>query len=221
MTTKTESIQPPGQESEPASPGAEAGPGPTERVGADALLRDLKTLPNLVSIARIVLVYGAIWLWFEGRFGIGLIVGILAGLSDYLDGYLARRLRQSTRIGGLLDQAADILFMTGCILIFVKDGTWPAILLLIVLLRETVVLNLRASAASMGFEIPSIFLGKWSSNWMFYALAIMGAHRGALLGEPYNTYAGWLAHFGMVVGVTSSVITGLVYVRTYAQKYRA
>ncbi len=188
--------------------------------GKSGFLGDLRTTPNLVSLARIVFIYIAIYLWYEGRFALGLGIGVLAGLSDYLDGYLARRLNQSTRIGGLLDQAADVLFMTGCIFVFVRDGTWPAILLFVVILRETLVMNLRASAAEMGFSIPSIFLGKWSSNWMFYSLAIMGAARGRLLPDPYNDWARYLAHFGMIVGITSSVITAGIYLRTYARQYQ-
>jgi cardiolipin synthase (CMP-forming) len=189
-------------------------------VGAEAFWRDLTTVPNLVSLARIVFIYLAIWLWYDGHFATGLAIGVLAGLSDYADGMLARRLNQQTRIGGLLDQAADILFMTGCIYVFVRDGTWPAILLFVVILRETVVMNLRASAADMGFSLPSIFLGKWASNWMFYSLAITGAARGSLFPDPYNGYAQMVAHFGMVVGVTSSVITAGIYLRKYITHYR-
>jgi cardiolipin synthase (CMP-forming) len=188
--------------------------------GPEAFWRDLSTSANLVSLARIVFIYLAIWLWYEGHFATGLAIGVLAGLSDYADGMIARRLNQQTRIGGLLDQAADILFMTGVIFVFVRDGTWPAILLFVVILRETVVMNLRASAAEMGFSLPSIFLGKWASNWMFYSLALTAAARGTLFPEPYNGYVQWVAHFGMVVGVISSVATAGVYLKKYIQQYR-
>jgi CDP-diacylglycerol--glycerol-3-phosphate 3-phosphatidyltransferase len=185
-----------------------------------SLSRDLRTAPNLVSLARVVFIYVAIGLWFQGHFSIGLVIGVLAGLSDYLDGYLARRLGQTTRIGGLLDQAADILFISGCIFIFVRDGTWPGVLLLVVIFRETVVMNLRASAAEMGFSLPSIFLGKWASNWMFWSLALMGATRTPLIPAPYNLYGAYVAHFGMVVGVVSSLITAGIYLKSYARQYR-
>jgi hypothetical protein len=82
-------------------------------------------------------------------------------------------------------------------------------------------MNLRASAAEMGFSLPSIFLGKFASNWMFYALAIMAAHRGHLLPEPLNTYIGYLAHFGMTGGITMSLITAGIYFRKYMHQYRS
>jgi CDP-diacylglycerol--glycerol-3-phosphate 3-phosphatidyltransferase len=188
--------------------------------GTGAFLQDLGALPNIVSLGRVVLIYTGIALWYKGLFALGLGIGIIGGLSDYLDGYLARKLNQSTRIGGLIDQASDVLFMTGAIFVFVHEGTWPVVLLYAVIMRETVVMNLRASAAEMGFSLPSIFLGKLASNWMFYSLAVMAASRGNLFPEPLNTYARYLAHFGMTVGILSSLITASIYVRSYAQQYR-
>lgn len=205
----------------PGHPGSAPDGSPQVEQGSSAFLRDLASAPNVVSLARVVFIYVGIGLWYYGYFAIGLGIGVLAGLSDYLDGYLARRLNQSTRIGGLIDQAADVLFMMGVIYVFVRDGTWPAILLYTVMFREVVVMNLRASAAEMGFSLPSIFLGKLASNWMFYALAIMAAHRGHLLPEPLNTYIGYLAHFGMTGGITMSLITAGVYFRKYMSQYKS
>jgi len=192
-----------------------------EASGATAFARDLSSPPNIVSIARVFFIYVALGLLYFGHVRMGLVIGVFAGLSDYLDGYLARRLNRSTRVGALLDQAADVLFMTGCIFFFVMDGTWPALLLYVVIFRETIVVNLRVSAAEMGFSLPSIFLGKWSSNWMFYSLALMGASYGQVLPQPqWNLYVKWVAHFGMAVGVTSSVVTAIIYTRSYIRQYK-
>lgn len=188
--------------------------------GSGALLRDLRALPNLVSLGRVAFVYVAIWLFYDGRFAVGLAVGVLAGWSDYLDGYLARRLKLSTRIGALIDQAADVLFITGCIFIFVRDGTWPWILIYVVLLREIMVLNLRASAAEMGFSLPSIFLGKLASNFQFWALALMGAAKGGYIPAPFDLYLRYLGHFGIAAGTFMSLVTASIYLRSYARRYK-
>ncbi len=82
---------------------------------------------------------------------------VLAWLSDYLDGYLARRFNQSTRIGGLIDQAADILFMMGVIFVFVREGVWPSALLFTVMFRETLVMNLRASAFAAMMKAMAVY----------------------------------------------------------------
>ncbi len=188
--------------------------------GWPALLRDLRAFPNLVSIARVALIYVALALFCRQHFALGVAVGVVAGLTDYLDGYLARRLGLSTRIGALLDQVADVLFLTGSVLVFVIDGTWPAILLFVILFREFVVLNLRASAAQMGFSLPSIFLGKLASNFLFYALGLVGAARGDLF-PPVTKYLFWLAHFGIATGTLMSLVTAVIYARSYARKYVA
>jgi hypothetical protein len=95
------------------------------------------------------------------------------------------------------------------------------VLLLVVLFRETLVLNLRASAAEMGFSLPSILLGKVASNFMFWALAIMGAVKGNLLPAPFDLYFHYLSDFGIYAGTTMSLVTASIYLRSYARQYKA
>jgi cardiolipin synthase (CMP-forming) len=186
-----------------------------------ALARDLRTWPNVVSLSRVALIWLTIALWHYGYRKPAVVLGWAAGLSDYLDGWLARRLKQSTRIGGLLDQAADVLFMIGAIAMFVLEGTWPFILLLVVTFREVMVLNMRVSAAEMSFSLPSIFLGKWSSNWMFWSMALMCLTRAGFLPAPYDLWIFWVAYVGMYVGVASSLVTASIYFRQFARGYRS
>lgn len=188
--------------------------------GAPAFWKDLRTPANLVSLARVVLIYLCIVLWELDYKKATAILGPVAGFTDYLDGYLARKFNQSTRVGALLDQAADVLFIVGVIHMFVKAGLWPNALFYVAFFREIIVLNLRVSAAQQGFEIPSIFWGKWASNWMFYSLALMGIFTAEFFPNPYNTWVRWVADFGMLVGVTSSVLVGMVYVKGYVARYR-
>src|SRR2546426_565143 len=95
---------------------------PARGGGAASLLADLRAIPNLLSLARVVLIYVALGLLYAGRPVIALGIGFIGGISDYLDGYLARRLGQSTRVGALIDQAADVLFIIGTIFFFVQNG---------------------------------------------------------------------------------------------------
>jgi hypothetical protein len=83
-----------------------------------------------------------------------------------------------------------------------------------------VVLNLRASAAEMDFSLPSIFLGKLASNFMFWSLAVMGAAKGGWVPEPFDLYLRYLAHFGITAGTLMSLITGSIYLRSYARQYK-
>src|SRR6266436_7752112 len=64
-------------------------------------------LPNLISLARLLLVPVTIWLIISGRYGSAFWVLVAAGISDALDGFIAKRFDQRTRVGALLDPAAD------------------------------------------------------------------------------------------------------------------
>src|SRR5439155_16459146 len=70
-------------------------------------------LPNLITLARLLSVPLTIWLMFDGRYGIAFWVFIGAGMSDALDGYIAKRFDRRTWIGGVLDPAADKAMLVG------------------------------------------------------------------------------------------------------------
>ena len=67
----------------------------------------LKFVPNVISGVRMLLVLPLVWLIVVGRYSEALVVLVVAGFSDGLDGYLAKRFDWRTRLGGLLDPAAD------------------------------------------------------------------------------------------------------------------
>ncbi len=68
---------------------------------------DLTTIPNLLSFARIGGVTLTVALYLAGHRWLAVAIGIVAGMTDFLDGYMARRLQQETALGAMLDQAAD------------------------------------------------------------------------------------------------------------------
>ena len=74
------------------------------------------TVPNALSVARLALVPVFLWLLLRGDDGLALLVLVVSTLTDFLDGFLARRLHQVTRLGQLLDPAADRLFVLACLL---------------------------------------------------------------------------------------------------------
>jgi phosphatidylglycerophosphate synthase len=71
----------------------------------------LKYIPNMICVVRMFLVAPIVWSLLEGRYGLALGLILVAGFSDALDGFLARRFDWRTRLGGLLDPAADKLLM--------------------------------------------------------------------------------------------------------------
>ena len=99
----------------------------------------LSWLPNAISLLRIVLVAPIVLLIARGEYGWALVLFWVAGFSDGLDGYLAVRYDWSTRLGALLDPAADKLLMTALFVTLAWPGLVPVWLAAIVILRDLVI----------------------------------------------------------------------------------
>jgi CDP-diacylglycerol--glycerol-3-phosphate 3-phosphatidyltransferase len=122
-------------------------------------------LPNALTVLRIFLVpVLVVVLLTRTRMDGGLFLGVaifgLAVLTDYLDGYFARRRNQVTRLGTLLDPLADKLLTASAFLSLVEMDAVPAWMVMIILGREFAVTGLRNVAAGRGYLIAASGLGK-------------------------------------------------------------
>jgi cardiolipin synthase len=93
-------------------------------------------LPNLITLARLLSVPLTIWLIFDERYGAAFWVFVGAGLSDALDGYIAKRFDRRTRLGAMLDPAADKAMLTGVYVTLGLAGHLPLWLVGLVVLRD-------------------------------------------------------------------------------------
>lgn len=100
---------------------------------------NLRQLPNIISILRILLVVPVVWSLLQGAYLIALVLFLIAGLSDGLDGYLARRYQWITRLGGYLDPLGDKLLVVCSYLTLGWMGTLPAWLVIAVIARDGVI----------------------------------------------------------------------------------
>ena len=140
-------------------------------------------LPNLLTLVRIFLVpllvaallqqdFRINWgnrVLLENDF-IALIVFLAAALTDLLDGYLARRWKQVTTVGTLLDPIADKLLVSAALISFVQIRLMPGWLVVLIISREFAVSGLRSIAAAEGYTIKASELGK--SKMMLQVLGI-------------------------------------------------
>ena len=131
-------------------------------------------LPNLLTYARIAAVpVVAGCMYFQSILGYGLwlrwvalFIFIAAGLTDVLDGYVARSWGQQSVFGRMLDPIADKLLVSSCLLMLAVDGTikgfalWAAI---IILCREILVSGLREYLAELRVSVPVTALAKWKT----------------------------------------------------------
>lgn len=100
-----------------------------------------KYIPNAICIVRIILVAPIVWSLLEGRYGLALGLILIAGLSDALDGFLARRFDWRTRLGGLLDPAADKLLMFSAYITLAVIGLVPIWFSAVVIGRDIIIIT--------------------------------------------------------------------------------
>jgi cardiolipin synthase len=100
---------------------------------------NLSFLPNLLSVARLLAVPPMVWCLVAGEFGWALALAVFAGLSDLLDGWLARRFDWQTRWGGILDPLADKLLMFAGYVTLGWLGELPWWLIALVIARDATI----------------------------------------------------------------------------------
>lgn len=99
----------------------------------------MRHIPNLLTLLRMLLTVPLVWLLREERFDTALVIALAAGVSDALDGYLAKRFSWQSELGGLLDPVADKLLLLACFLGLAGAGTLPWWLALLVLGRDVII----------------------------------------------------------------------------------
>lgn len=96
-------------------------------------------IPNIITTIRILSIAPICWLLWKGAYPSALVLLVLAGLSDALDGFLARRNGWITPLGALLDPVADKLFVVSMFIVFGLKGSLPWWLVALVIGRDIVI----------------------------------------------------------------------------------
>jgi cardiolipin synthase len=144
------------------------------------------TIPNVLSLIRLALVPVFLVLVLLGLDGLALVTLVVSSVTDYLDGVLARRLNQVTRLGQLLDPAADRLFIFATLIGLAVRGIVPWWFVAIVVGRDVFLLVLGVVLANFGYgPLPVHHLGKIATFCLFYALPIL------MIGQVFPAVA-WL-----------------------------
>jgi cardiolipin synthase len=142
----------------------------------------LWTWPNALSFARLLGVPVFLWLILIKQDWWALAILVFAGLSDWLDGKLARILDQTSRIGTLLDPAADRLYIFATLLGLVVRDVVPLWLAAVLIAREVYMSLPLYVLRRHGYGPPAVhFVGKAATLCLLYAfpLLLLGAHSGA------------------------------------------
>ncbi|WP_344594335.1 CDP-alcohol phosphatidyltransferase family protein [Actinomadura vinacea] len=150
------------------------------------------TVPNALSFARLLGVPLFLWLVLAEADWWALGVLVFAGLSDWLDGKLARALDQTSRLGAVLDPAADRLYILATLAGLTVRDIIPLWLVLLLVAREAAIVPIPPIVRRLGYmgTLPVHFAGKAATLCLLYAFPLL------LLGD----HAGWWATAAKVIG---------------------
>lgn len=155
-------------------------------------------LANKLTLTRIFLVpVFMIFLLTKIQYGeyAAAIIFTLAALTDRLDGYIARKHNQVTKLGKLIDPLADKLLITGALISLVQLGKLSAWIATIIIAREFVITGLRSIAASEGIIIAASLLGKLKTISQIIAILaiLMDNYPFGMVGIPFVDISIWVA----------------------------
>ena len=171
-------------------------------------------LPNSLTLARIFLVpllVVVLWTEFEGKELVGAAIFSVAALTDWLDGFLARRQKQVTTFGQLMDPLADKLLITAALISLVQMELAPAWMVAIILGRELGVTVLRSLAYSRGVTIPASPLGKVKMMSQVIAILLL------ILGREYLQQFFVLGQIALWVVVVTALGSALEHYRRFTR----
>ncbi|MEN9716371.1 MAG: hypothetical protein RLZZ483_346 [Actinomycetota bacterium] len=170
------------------------------------------TIPNALSGLRLLGVPVFFWLIVgPENDGLALAILIVSSFTDWLDGYLARRLNQFSRLGELLDPLADRLYVVAALAALYIRDLLPIWVVVLLILRDVLMSGLLLYLKRLGITgIPVHFVGKAATMNLLYALPLI------LLGT-FSGLVGQLAHiFGwafLIWGITMYWYAGALYYR--------
>lgn len=133
-------------------------------------------LPNLLTLSRILLIPVFVLLFWSptpGRSLAAAVVFVIAAVTDLLDGYLARRRSQVTKLGRLLDPIADKLLVLSGLILLVQLQRVAAVVAILIIAREVAVTGVRAIAASQGIVLSAETIGKYKMVAQVVAIVLL------------------------------------------------
>ncbi len=164
-------------------------------------------LPNKLTTLRMLLVPVFIILYLMGMNIPALVVFIAASLTDYFDGYLARKNNLVTNYGKIMDPLADKLLVTSALVCMVQTGDAPAWMVIVILAREFAIMGLRTVAASEGTVIAAAWSGKIKTTSQMFAIILL-----LLNNWPFSLWEIPMTDIMLWIAVVMTIYSGCEYV---------
>ena len=180
---------------------------------------ELKQIPNVITICRILMIFPTLWLLYFDQYKDALVLLIIAGLSDALDGYLARAFGWKTRLGSIMDPIADKFLIASAFLVLTVQGAVPIWVTAIILGRDLIIFS---GAIAYRFlykdlEIAPSILSKMNTAMQIFGLIFLVL---SLSGYPYFAadFEGHLTYYLFYLLASLGLISGIDYVIVWSRK---
>jgi cardiolipin synthase (CMP-forming) len=155
---------------------------------------EVLTWPNLVTLLRLIAIPVFVWLLFgrHNRAAAAWLLGAL-GSTDWVDGWLARRLGQATELGAMFDPVVDRLLFFVAVPSLVVDGAVPLVVALLLLVREATVAAVAVALKAAGVaRLVVTWEGKTGTFLLMFAFPLFLGHRSTLSYAPALIWLAWL-----------------------------
>jgi len=162
-------------------------------------------LPNKLTMARIIAVPFFVALYMAKLYIPAFIVFVLASVTDFLDGKIARKYNLVTDFGKIMDPLADKLLVYAAFTLFIEDKIMPGWMLIIILAREFLVAGMRTVAASQGTVVAAIMSGKIKTVLQMFAILVI------LLVPVLPPIAGTIGQILIWASLIATVVSGAEY----------
>ena len=174
----------------------------------------LHTVPNWLTFGRILSLPLIIILASFSSRGFGIAAAVvfsLAAITDFLDGYIARKTGQVSEFGKLIDPIADKIIVAAAFIMLVHLGRAPAWIVALIISREFAISGLRAYAGTKGIIIEARFMGKTKTTLQILSIICLLVNFN-LWGFPFME-AGWIL---LIAAFAATMWSGYEYFRDYA-----
>lgn len=177
-------------------------------------------LPNLITVARIFLVPLVVWLMLEGRMQTAFLLFLLAGISDAIDGYLAKRYGWQTELGAYLDPLADKALLVSIYFVLGLFSHIPAWLVVAVVSRDILIVGAILLSWLMARPVPvrPLLISKVNTASQIALAALVLGHLGFGLGlDTLIVVLSWTVGTLTVASAGAYLVTWLVYMTSYEE----
>lgn len=160
-------------------------------------------IPIVITFSRMLIIIPFVLIAPEHPFW-GAVIFSIAAITDYLDGYIARKKKQVTKLGILLDPIADKLLVISAMILFVDMELIPAWIAIVIIAREFIVTGLRVVALSMDIVIPAEMGGKIKVTAQISSIIVLLVDKSFVSMDLYSIgiLLLWIA---MVLGILSGI----------------